>query len=189
MGFLLNGQPLRVGRPFTDADGVQYPSNWLRLASEADKAAIGITWEADPAPVDTRFYWDHDLPKRLEDEPAVDEDGDPVLDADGVQIINKGLKTEWIAKQKEIAGSLLAPTDWYVTRKAEDPTAGIPAAVATYRAAVRTTSGTREAEINVCTTTEELAALVTAQPVVYVEATGAAEPNPEPFLTSWPEQD
>ena len=61
MGFLLNGQPLRVGRPFTDADGVQYPSNWLRLASEADKAAIGITWEADPAPVDTRFYWDHDL--------------------------------------------------------------------------------------------------------------------------------
>ena len=51
MGFLLNGQPLRVGRPFTDADGVQYPSNWLRLASEADKAAIGITWEPDPAPV------------------------------------------------------------------------------------------------------------------------------------------
>ena len=98
------------------------------------------------------------------------------------------MKTEWVAKQKEIAGSLLAPTDWYVTRKAEDPTAGIPAAVATYRAAVRTTSGTREAEINVCTTTEELAALVTAQPVVYVEATGAAEPNPEPFLTPFPEQ-
>ena len=188
MGFLLNGQPLRVGRPFTDADGTQYPSNWLRLASEDEKAAIGITWEADPAPVDTRFYWDHDLPKRLEDEPAVDEDDKPVLDADGVQIINKGLKTEWVAQQKQIAGSLLAPTDWYVTRKAENDTA-IPAAVATYRAAVRTTSGTREAEINACTTTEELAALVTAQPVVYVEATGAAEPNPEPFLTPWPEQD
>jgi hypothetical protein len=107
MGFLLNGQPLRVGRPFTDADGVQYPSNWLRLASEADKAAIGITWEPDPAPVDTRFYWDHDLPKRLEDEPAVDENGDPVLDADGVQIINKGLKTEWIAKQKKSLAACL----------------------------------------------------------------------------------
>jgi hypothetical protein len=188
MGFLINGQPLQVGRPFTDANGVQYPSNWLRLASEDEKAAIGITWEADPAPVDQRFYWGENNPKRLEDEPAVDEDGDPVLDADGVQIINKGLKTEWVAKQKQIAGSLLAPSDWYVTRKAEDPTAEIPAAVATYRAAVRTTSGTREAEINACTTTEELAALLTNPAEVYVEATGAAEPNPEPFITPWPEQ-
>ena len=189
MGFLLNGQPLRVGRPFTDADGVQYPSNWLRLASEADKAAIGITWEPDPAPVDTRFYWDHDLPKRLEDEPAVDKDGDPVVDADGVQIINKGLKTEWVAQQKQIAGSLLASSDWYVTRKAEDPTAEIPAAVATYRAAVRTTSGTREAEINACTTTEELAALLTNPAQVYDEATDSMVANTEPFITPFPEQD
>ena len=188
MGFLLNGQPLAVGRPFTDADGTQYPSNWLRLASEDEKAAIGITWEADPAPVDTRFYWDHDLPKRLEDEPAVDEDDNPVLDADGVQIINKGLKTEWVAQQKQIAGSLLAPSDWYVTRKAEDPTAEIPAAVATYRAAVRATSGTREAEINACTTTEELAALLTNQPEVYDEATDSMVANTEPFITPWPEE-
>lgn len=188
MGFLLNGQPLRVGRPFTDADGVQYPSNWLRLASEADKAAIGITWEPDPAPVDTRFYWDHDLPKRLEDEPAVDEDGDPVLDADGVQIINKGLKTEWVAQQKQIAGSLLAPTDWYVTRKAEDSTAEIPAAVATYRAAVRTASGTREAEINACTTTEELVALLTNSAQV-MNDDGEMVANTEPFITPFPEQD
>jgi hypothetical protein len=72
----------------------------------------------------------------------------------------KVLKTEWTAKQKQIAGSLLAQSDWYVTRKAETG-AEIPAAVATYRAAVRTTSGTREAEINACTTTEELAALLT----------------------------
>jgi len=173
MGFLLNGQPLRVGRPFTDADGTQYPSNWLRLASEDEKAAIGITWEADPAPVDTRFYWSEGNPKRLEDEPAVDENGDPVLDADGVQMVNLGLKTTWVAEQKQIAGTLLAQTDWYVTRKAEDPTAEIPAAVATYRAAVRTTSGTREAEINACTTTEELAELLTST---------------EASITPWPEQ-
>jgi hypothetical protein len=173
MGFLLNGQPLRVGRPFTDADGTQYPSNWLRLASEDEKAAIGITWEADPAPVDTRFYWSEGNPKRLEDEPVVDENGDPVLDADGVQMVNLGLKTTWVAEQKQIAGTLLAQTDWYVTRKAEDPTAEIPAAVATYRAAVRTTSGTREAEINACTTTEELAALLTST---------------EASITPWPEQ-
>jgi len=191
MAYVLNGTTkLRVGKAFVDpATSIQYPANWLRLASEADKAAIGITWEADPAPVDTRFYWDHDLPKRLEDEPAVDEDGNPVLDADGVQIINYGLKTEWVKKQKEIAGSLLAPTDWYVTRKAEDPTAEIPAAVATYRAAVRTTSGTREAEINACTTTAELAALLTNPAQVYDEATDSMVANTEPFITPFPEQD
>jgi hypothetical protein len=187
MGFLLNGQPLRVGRPFTDADGVQYPSNWLRLASEADKAAIGITWEPDPAPVDTRFYWDHDLPKRLEDEPAVDKDGDPVLDADGVQIINKGLKTEWVAQQKEIASSLLASSDWYVTRKAEIPPLK-SRLLLPYRAAVRTTSGTREAEINACTTTEELAALLTNSAQV-MNDDGEMVPNTEPFITPFPEQD
>jgi hypothetical protein len=189
MGFLINGQPLRVGRPFTDANGTQYPSNWLRLASEEEKEAIGITWEADPVPVDTRFYWSEGNPKRLEDEPAVDENGDAILDADGNQVINKGLKTVWVAMQKGIAGTLLADSDWYVTRKAEDPTAEIPAAVATYRAAVRTTSGTREAEINACTTTEELAALLTNPAEVYDEATDSMVANTEPLITPWPEQE
>jgi hypothetical protein len=187
MGFLINGQPLRVGRPFTDANGTQYPSNWLRLASEEEKEAIGITWEADPVPVDTRFYWSEGNPKRLEDEPAVDENGDAILDADGNQVINKGLKTVWVAMQKGIAGTLLADSDWYVTRKAEDPTAEIPAAVATYRAAVRTTSGTREAEINACTTTEQLVALLT-NPAQVMNDDGEWVANTEPFITPFPEQ-
>ena len=189
MAYVLNGKKLRVGKAFVDpATSIQYPANWLRLASADDKAAIGVVWEPDPAPVDTRFYWDHDLPKRLEDEPVVDENGDPVLDADGVQIINKGLKTEWTAKQKEIAGTLLAPTDWYVTRKAETD-AAIPAAVLAYRESVRTICGTREAEIAACTTTEELAALLTNPAQVYDEATESMVANTEQFITPWPEQD
>jgi hypothetical protein len=187
MGFIRNGQPLRAGKAFTDEDGTQYPKNWARVFSEEQKTSLGITWEPDPAPVDTRFYWDHDLPKRLEDEPAVDEDDNPLLDADGVQIINKGLKTEWIAQQKQIAGSLLAQSDWYVTRKAETG-AEIPAAVATYREAVRTISGTREAEIAATTSTADLKALLEAQPEVYDEATDSMVANTEPFITPWPEQ-
>ena len=188
MAYVLNGKKLRVGKAFVDpATSIQYPANWLRLASEDDKAAIGVVWEADPAPVDTRFYWDHDLPKRLEDEPAVDENGDPVLDADGVQIINQGLKTIWTAQQKQIAGTLLAPTDWYVTRKAETDVA-IPAAVLAYRESVRTICGTREAEIAACTTTEELAALLT-NPAQVMNDDGEMVANTEPFITPWPEQD
>ena len=37
--------------------------------------------------------------------------------------------------------------DWYVTRKAEDSTTTIPSDVTTYRAAVRTKSGTIEKAI------------------------------------------
>ena len=181
MGFLINGQPLLAGRPFTDANGTQYPSNWLRLSSEEEKEAIGITWEADPAPVDTRFYWSEGNPKRLEDETTVDDEGN--------EVVSEGLKTEWIKRQKAVAGALLADTDWYVVRKAEDSTAEIPAAVATYRAAVRTTSGTREGQINACTTTEELAVLLTGSPQVYDEATDSMVANTEPFITPWPEQE
>lgn len=64
MAFVLDGKTLRVGAAFTDANGTQFPANWLRLSTPEDKERVGITWVPDPAPVDTRFYWDHDLPKR-----------------------------------------------------------------------------------------------------------------------------
>ena len=186
MSFELNGQQIYAGRSFVDADGNQYPRNWTYVLTQEQKDAIGITWVPDPAPVDTRFYWDHDNPKRLEDEPAVDENNDPVLDEDGVQVINTGLKTQWIRQQKEIAGSLLAQSDWYVTRKAEVGTE-IPADVATYRTAVRTVSGQREAEISAAATFEAFVALVTNSPTVLNEENEVVA-NTEPFLTQWPEQ-
>ena len=169
MAFLLNGQPLGVDRPFTDADGTQYPANWLRHASADEKAAIGITEVADPEPYDQRFYWGVGNPKALED------DGE-----------DKGLKSLWIAEQKAIAASMLAPTDWYVTRKAEDSTAAIPSAVSTRRAAIRTTCGTREAQINACDTTDALAALLT-NPAEVMNSEGNMVANTEPFITQWPE--
>jgi hypothetical protein len=186
MAFQFNGQQIYAGRPFVDADGNQYPKNWTSVLSQETKDELGITWVADPAPVDKRFYWDHDLPKRLEDEPAVDENDEPVLDEDGVQLINYGLKTEWTRKQKEIAGSLLAQSDWYVTRKAEAGTE-IPADVATYRTAVRTVSGQRETQISEAATFEAFVALVTNPPTVRNDA-GETVANTEPFLTPWPEQ-
>ena len=185
MSFQLNGQQIYAGRSFVDADGNQYPKNWTSVFSQEQKDALGIVWVPDPAPVDKRFYWDHDLPKRLEDEPAVLE-REPVLDENGVQLIDYGLKTEWTRKQKEIAGSLLARSDWYVTRKAETGTE-IPADVATYRAAVRTVSGQRETQISEAATFDAFVALVTNPPTVRNDA-GETVANTEPFLTQWPEE-
>ena len=185
MAYLLNGQPLAVGRQFKDAEGRQYPANWLQLSTIADRARLGITEVADPERYDQRFYFGVGNPKALEDVNEVDENGDAVLDADGNQVVNKGLKSVWVAKQKEIAASMLAPTDWYVTRKAEADVA-IPSAVSTYRSAVRTVCGTRESEITACTTTAELAALLTNSATV-PNAEGVLVENTDPFITPWPE--
>ena len=156
---LLDGKQLVPGRPFTH-NGIQYPANWLRLTSWEEKSAIGITEVPDPAPVDTRFYWDHDLPKRLEDEPAVDEDGDPVLDENGVQVINTGLKTQWKKQQDETAYSLLAPTDWYVVRKSEVGTE-IPVGITSFRVGVRDISEQRKSAIGLATDVPSLVGIIT----------------------------
>ena len=185
MAYLLNGQPLAVGRQFKDAEGRQYPANWLQLSTIADRARLGITEVADPERYDQRFYFGVGNPKALEDVNEVDENGDAVLDADGNQVVREGLKSLWVAKQKEIAASMLAPTDWYVTRKAETDVA-IPSAVSTLRAAIRTTCGTREGEINACDTTDALAALLT-NPAKVMDSEGNMVANTDPFITEWPE--
>ena len=167
--YKLNGKPLTLDRPFT-VDGVQYPSNWLRMASEADKAALGITWEADPAPVDYRFYWSEGNPKALEDKEESDENGNPLYvqeyDAATESMVNtterlvaKGLKSQWVAQVKDTAGKMLAATDWMVIRKAERDVA-IPEAVAAQRAAIVAEADRLEAAINLCENVEQLIAVV-----------------------------
>ena len=148
--FLLNGNRLAEGTSFYDANGTQYPPQWLNQATEEQKLAIGITWVADPAPIDTRFYWDTDLPKALEDK--LEEDGSTT----------KGLKTQFVAQVKQTAGSLLAQTDWYVIRKAERDVA-IPTNVVTKRAAIVTEADRLETAITNAATVEALIEVLNAQ--------------------------
>ncbi len=166
--FLLNNVPLGLDVPFTHA-GIQYPANWLRLASPAERAAIGITEVADPVAHDDRFYWAPSVPKQLEDREESDADGNPlfvkVYDAqtkamvDSTErLVTKGLKSQWIAQVKAAAASLLAPTDWKVTRAAEGVKA-VDADTLAARAAIRAASDANETAIKACTTVEQLAAL------------------------------
>ena len=134
--FVAGGKVIPVDVPFT-LNGLQFPANWLRLSSEEDKKAAGISWQPDPEPVDQRFYWDHGIPKNLED-----------------------LKKQWIAQQKQTAGTLLASTDWYITRQFET-SLDVPAEILDYRAEVRRVSGEREVQIAACKSVGDLAELVT----------------------------
>ena len=72
--------------------------------------------------------------------PAVEEES-------YLNIISTGLKSQKKVSVKATAASLLSGSDWLVIRAAEGGTA-VPAAVATYRAAVRTTSGSMETAID-----------------------------------------
>ena len=132
---MLNGKPLALDVAFSTG-GVNYPANWMRNATLAEKNAIGITEVADPAWYDRRFYWGVDTPKDLAE-----------------------LKTNWIDQQKATAGSLLAKTDWMVIRK-EETGSVVPTATTTYRTTVRTQCKKREDQITACDTTDKLAALI-----------------------------
>ena len=74
--------------------------------------------------------------KALEDVDAVDEDGNKVKDADGNQLITRGLKHNAIQKVKTQQAGYLAQTDWYIIRKADAGTA-IPSNIQTWRNAIR----------------------------------------------------
>ena len=156
MAFKLDGNPLAVDVAFSHND-INYPANWLRLSTADEKTALGITEVADDPVFDQRFYWGDGTAKTLTDTNEVDENGDPVLDENGDQVVTLGVKSVLKAQEKVTAGTLLARYDWYVVRKAEKSTA-IPSAITTYRDAVRTACNTRETEIDACADT---AALVT----------------------------
>jgi len=156
---------------------VRYPAKIFTLWSKAEKEAVGIyEIETDSSNYkDANYYintneqysfannkvtksWGTATPKRLEDENAVDENGDAVLQ-DGVQVINYGLKTEKKRIVKQQASGLLTPTDWYVVKASEVQGYTIPTAISTFRAEVRTKSNEMETMIDACTTVDELKAL------------------------------
>ena len=147
MAWKYSSKIIRAGKAWPDNDGNQYPANWLSLTTDAEKKAVGLVWEDDPAPYNSQFYWDAKTPKALDDVKQVDEKGDPILGIDGKQLVALGLKTVWKNKTKDVADGLLKSTDWYVTRKSETDKA-IPSSVTTYRAAVRTASDKIETAID-----------------------------------------
>ena len=157
---------------------VRYPAKIFQLWSQSELNAIGIyevitdsTNYKDPeyyintneqysfANNQVTKSWGSATPKRLDDENAVDENGDPVLDSNGVQLINYGLKTEKIRIIKAQASNLLSKHDWQVVKATEVADYSVPTEITTYRSNVRSKSNEMETSIKNCTTVDQLKAL------------------------------
>ena len=157
---------------------VQYPAKIFELWSEAELNGIGIyevitdstnkkdeayfintNEEYNYANNKVTRSWGTATPKRLEDENAIDEDGNNILDDDGNQVINYGLKTEKKRIVKQQASGLLAPTDWYVVKASEVADYSVPSNITTFRADVRAKSNEMESQIDACNNVDELKAL------------------------------
>lgn len=137
--FLLNDKPLGLDTAFTHED-TQYPANWLRLASQEERAALGITEVPDPEMHDDRFYWGPGNPKDLPQ-----------------------LKQEWISKIDLTTWQLLNPTDFMDSRKANDPDYEAPAAWLEWRASIRSTAKLTKIAIESAETVEDLIPLTSFQ--------------------------
>ena len=146
----LDGKTLQYDKAFKH-DGYQYPANWLRLTSLEEKQAIGIVEVADSVDgvYDTRFYWGVNNPKQLDD-----------------------LKTTWKEKQNDIAASLLAPSDWRVTKAAELGST-VASIWLTYRGAVRSACNTRQSEITAVEAVEALRELFYGEATITRQKTDA----------------
>ena len=172
--FTLNGRTLNPDEGFQH-EGTSYPQNWLRLTSLEEKQAIGIVETPDVvAPwYDQRFYWGVDNPKLLNDREESDEQGNPmyvqVFDAtvgehgamvnSTERLVTRGMKHQWIAQFKQTANSMLAQTDWVVTRKTER-NVDIPADIAAKRAAVVAECARLEAAITAASDVPALIAVI-----------------------------
>ena len=158
----------------------QYPQSIYTVWTEAERNAIGIyTVEIDNTnKKDEEFYVNTNITytfdsgkvtgsygtataKKLADEDAVDQSGNKILDADGNQMINYGLKTKYKNQFNAQAAELLAKTDWYVIKAADVDSYSVPDNIKTYRAAVRTKVNAMETSIDNCSDVEALITLLT----------------------------
>jgi len=147
--FVLNGKPLALDVPF-EANGTLYPANWLRLASPAERAAIGITEQPDPPIYDQRFYWGYTSSGTL-------------IPKDHTQLVS-----QWTDTTRHTANTLLAPTDWMVVRELDNGTP-VPSGVRGWRQDIRYSCEGKVTMIDLTQTTPELAEYIT-----YVSPSGGA---------------
>lgn len=174
MAFVHNGITLVPNKAWVHQDGRQFPARYILNVDIPTRESIGVTMVSDVAPeyFDDEYYWSPSIAKTLSD-----------------------VQASKIKETKEYCASVLRQSDELVTKALDQATtfaefkAAKPANYTTYRAAMRTVSNTREAEINACTTIEQLRELFKGNAQVQqTDDDGNLVMIANPALaTAWPE--
>jgi len=98
--------------------------------------------------------------RAIADVNEVDDDGDPLLDSNGDQIVTKGLKTVKKEMINNQCAGILQPSDWRVI-KAKETSTTMDSGWKTWRASVRTKCNSMQTQIDGAANVDALAALFT----------------------------
>jgi len=153
----------REGIPF-ELDGIQYPSNWLNLSTPEEKAALDLVEVITVGErKDDRYYW---VSEQLV----------------GPELIITSTPKDFATVQKmaldsldQQAYSLLFPSDWMITRKAETGT-DLQPEWSIYRDSIRLEVIVVRGQINNATTVDEIAAIKPNWPLSPDQPVVAEEP-------------
>ena len=126
-----NGRVIRRNRAWTDANGIQHPSNW-HVWSEEKKKEMGITEVVLQS-----------FPNQMLYSSTHNADGSVNSVEKNVGAVKKRLKLMCVSAQE----SLLSQHDWAYIRKIDKGTA-VPSKIQTFRDAVRTSATSIETAIN-----------------------------------------
>lgn len=98
--------------------------------------------------------------RAIADVNEVDDNGDPLLDSNGDQIVTKGLKTVKKEMIDQQCSGILQPSDWRVI-KAKETSTTMNSGWKTWRAEVRTKCNSMQTQIDGAANVDALAALFT----------------------------
>jgi hypothetical protein len=164
-----NNKKYRIGTPF-EYEGYYYGT---ALATHAKFMELGFTQVIVQQRPDDKYY--------------VVSGPDAVGAFSSTQRNLAELKLNFKLEQKRTAHQTLRKTDWYVIRSTElgVVAASVPVSISDFRAAYRAAADARCAEIDACTTVQELEALMKAPTQLYNQETEVYSVNPA-ALTQWP---
>lgn len=145
-------QYINEGMAF-EIDDIQYPANWLNLSTPEDKEALGLEEVITVGErKDDRYYW---ISESLEG---------AILTITSTPKDLETVRKVCIDGLRASAYSILLPSDWMITRKAETGVA-IPADWDVYRTNVRLECDIRMNQAEIATTVDEIAAIIPTWPI------------------------
>lgn len=147
--FLLNGEPLAPDQAFVH-EGIKYPSNWLRLSTEDERLAIGISEVPDPPIYDQQFYYGYTASGTL-----IPQEHEPLV-------------ALWSKNTRHKANTIMQPSDWYIIRESDSGSLP-PSGLKEWRQLVREACEAKVFTIESTTSTEQLAEYIT-----YITPSGGA---------------